>query len=164
MTRKMIAPNGEEIVYIEYIDNLPHQVLTAPIGGNGLSWFDFEYVYGDKKDIRYYESGGGCRRNEIQAPHFVKGTLAKYWMATDCKFNGRSKAKNCLKLDKPIQLIGYGKKSINPFNVSIKTHDGFDYCEICDHFTCDGNGCEEHQEWDSDKGALVYIHDRSEVN
>jgi hypothetical protein len=161
--KKMLNEQGEEVVYIEYQDGIPHSVLTAPIGGHGLSWFDFEYVYGDKKDIRFYESGGGGKRNEIQAPHYLKESGAQYWMAADCKFKGKSIAKNCQRIDKPIQIRTWYGRSINPFKVADETSYGFEYCSVCEIQTCDGNGCRDHQEWSHEELSLVYIHDGSRV-
>jgi hypothetical protein len=162
--KKMLNEDGEEVIYIEYHDGIPHSVLTAPIGKHGLSCFDFEYVYGDKKDIRFYESGGGGRRNEIDAPHYIDGcTSTQYWMAADCKFKGRSKAKNCTRVDKPLRIRAFNKSSINPFKVADETSYGFEYCSVCEIQTCDGEGCREHQEWSDEEGCLVYIHDGSRV-
>lgn len=154
---------NKEIVYIEYCDGIPHAVLTAPIGGNGLSWFDFEFVYGDKKDIRFYEYGGCGKRNEIQAPHFVSPDGNSYWMAPDCKFKGRSKAKNCTRVDKPLQIITHFRRSINPFKIADETSYGFEYCSVCDIWTCDGEGCRDHQHWSDEESCLVYNHDLSRV-
>ena len=155
--RKLIH-NDEEVIYIEYVDGLPLQVLTAPLDG-GLTWFDFEFVYGDRKDIRYYEAGAGGKRNEIQAPHFVSPEGKKYWMAPGCKFKGRSKAKNCTRIEKPLRIKGYFHSSINPFKAADETSYGFEYCEDCDQYSCDGEGCPNHQHWDDEKSMLVYNKD-----
>lgn len=159
----MLNDEGEEVIYIEYINGLPHSVTTAPIGEHGLTHFDFEIVEGCKWDLRFFRSGMGGRRDELQAPHFVDGHGTSYWMADDCKFRGKTKAINCVRIDKPIQLQGIMNRSINPFKVSQETVNHFEYCSFCDYYTCSGDGCSEHQEYSEKKESLIYIHDGSLV-
>lgn len=156
--------NDEEVIYIEYVDGIPQQVLTAPLESHGLSWFNFEYVYGDRKDIRYYEAGGGGRRDEIQAPHFVSKKGNVYWMSDGCKFKGKTKAINCKQIKKPLIVRGFGRKqSINPFKIADETSYGFEWCNVCETHSCDGEGCSDHQQWSDEEGCLVYNHDGSRV-
>jgi hypothetical protein len=148
---------GERIVYIEYQDGIPHEVLTASESGY-LSWFDFNYFYSDKKDIRWYESGGGGHMTEIQAPHYVKGTKGVvYWMAEGAKFKG--KPRNCKRIDSPLLIEGYLIASINPFDISDETSN-YGYCDRCNQHVVDE--CQEHQYWD-DENSCVRYYDNGEV-
>lgn len=156
--RKMMH-EGYEVIYIEYINKIPHKVITARTDQEwGQQWFDFECIGNDRKDIQYYNSGGGgVKRNEIQAPHFVMGKFkAHYWMAEGCKFNGRSIAKNCKRINKPFSIRGYSGRSINPFKVSWECSYGFEYCKICDAYYGHDEGCRDHHTWSSDEGCFVY--------
>jgi len=148
---------GERIVYIVYHDSIPHEVMTASEGGY-LSWYDFNYFYGDKRDIRWYNSGGGGRLTEIRAPHYIEGTKGvSYWMASDARFKG--KPKNCVRVAKPKRIRGWRRTSINPFKVADETLS-YGYCDRCDQHVIDE--CQEHQYWD-DENSCVRYYDNNEV-
>lgn len=146
----------EEVVYIEYKGRIPFAALTAPLTGRGLTDYHFEFVYGNKKDIRFRSPGFGGDRMELPAPQ-----QCTYWVAPGCKFKGRPK--KAIRLDKPLRVSNGYRSSINPFIVCDETSYHFDYCKYCDQFTCDGEGCHEHQEWSDEKSSLVYIDDQSLV-
>lgn len=146
--------NGEEVIYIEYIDKIPHSVITDK---NRLMNYDFECIGNDRKDIQWYNYGSGGERNKLQAPKFVRGKFkANYWMAEGYKFKGRSKAENCERIEKPFKLKSYSRSSINPFKVSWENSYGFDYCKICDAHYCHDTGCHDHHTWSDEHCSFVY--------
>jgi hypothetical protein len=158
MKSKSMLHDGERIVYIVYYGAIPHDVITADEGGC-ISFFDFNFFYGDKKDLRWYQSGGGGNMKAIQAPHFVKGTKGvTYWMASDASFRG--KPKNCKAIESPKRVRGYLRSSINPFNVADKTHN-YGYCDRCDQHVVDE--CERHQYWDDENSCVRYL-DNNEIS
>lgn len=156
MTRPMMHDN-ERVVYITYHNGIPHEVITASKNGY-CRWFDFEYFYGDKKDIRWYNSGGGGHMTELQAPHYAKSAKGvTYWMAEDAAFKG--KPRNCKRLDRPIRVKGWRRSSINPFKAADETNR-YGYCDRCGHHVVDE--CDLHQYWD-DKTGVVRYYDNNEA-
>lgn len=147
---------GEQVIYIVYCDGLPHEVITAPLDGKGCTWFDFEHIGNDRTDIRYYKSGFGGSSKDIQAPNFIYPKGKRYWMAEGCKFKGRSKALNCKRIERPLQLRGWLGRSINPFKVSDQTSYGFVWCKKCKQTFIQDDGCSEHHEWSDEEGCFVY--------
>lgn len=155
---------GKEIVYIEYCDGIPHSVTTAdPNSDFGIDHFDFDFIGEDRTNIMWYNSGGGGSKKQLQAPHFVDRRGKRYWMAEGAKFQGRTQAKNCKRIDRPLSIRGWRKRSINPFKVANETSYGFEWCKVCKQHSADGEGCPDHQKWSQDEGCLVYLHDGSRV-
>jgi hypothetical protein len=163
--KRMFNEEGEEIVYIEYCDGIPHKVITAPVDKEwGLTTFDFEFIGSDKKDICWYNSGMGGNKKELQAPHFCSPKGKRYWMADGAKFKGRTKAINCKRVDKPLVIKFFGRhQSMNPFKFSWETSSGFEWCDICKEHNTSDEACREHQEWSDEKGCFIYLHDGSLV-
>ena len=158
-----IGDEPHRVVYIDYNDGIPHQVMTTrfiPTADTPywrLFWWDFFANNGDKKDIRAYNSGSGGTPKEIQAPQWADGYIGKYWMADDAKFRG--KPKNAKRLKNPIPIADYfGKKSINPFKVA-ETTNSMEYCDRCGHDSTDF--CDEHKYWDENDGVGRYKDDDS---
>jgi hypothetical protein len=148
--RKMIY-KGEEVIYIEYVDNLPHRVLTCSLESPcGLTNYDFTSLYNNKEDIRYYESGGGGRRKEIDAPQFTFSGNHKYWIAKGCQFRDPENIENCEKIEYPIRLTDGYRSSINPLKIAMETEFGFRYCEKYEYHVIDNDcydcDCEYYEE------------------
>ena len=163
MKKVQIEDELHKVVYIEYYDGIPNQVMTARFIETALnpywrlySW-DFFANNGDKEDIMAYNSGCGGTPKEIQAPQWADGYIGKYWMADDAKFKG--KPKNAKRLKNLIPIAGYfGKKSINPFNVA-KITNSMECCDRCGHYSTEF--CDEHKYWDEENGVGRYIDDDS---
>lgn len=144
------------VLYIEYIDGLPHSVTTAhlvPESTRGAYWcmdhWDFFKNGGDEQDIRYYNHGsGGCAyKDGIHAPHFIEneGTI-ELWKDEDVPFIGDPK--NVVILEAP---------KGNPFDVASEESLGYVYCDECGE-TIDTTyeyGCVKHMYID-DEGELRY--------
>lgn len=145
-----------EVVYIEYQDRLPHSVILS--NGGYCRVYDFDFVYGDKKDIRYKWSGSGGSIKEIQAPHYVKGSGAEYWMREDAGFKG--KPKNIKRIDKPHRIVTAFGSSLNPFKVSDETNEII-YCRECDQRRIEE--CPQHQYWDDEACVIRYVSDDAEA-
>lgn len=153
-----------EIVYIEYCDGIPNQVVTCNVNDDyGLSTYDFEFIDGYRRDIRWYKSGGGGSKKKLQAPHFVDRRGKKYWMAESAKFKGLTRAINCKRIDAPLSIRGFYRRSINPFKISEEAAWHFEWCKVCKQHSDDVNGCSEHQHYDEENGMLIYNKDGSPV-
>lgn len=168
MTKLEIQIGDElhKVVYIDYKDEIPYQVMTTMFIPTAekpywrLYLWDFFANNGDKKDIRAYNSGSGGTPKEIQAPQWVDGYTGKYWMADDAKFIG--KPKNAKRLKNPIPIADYfGKKSINPFRVA-ETTNNIEYCDMCGHNSTDF--CYEHKYWDEENQVERYIDEDSSAD
>lgn len=136
-----------EVVYIDYRDgNIPHQVYTVCLDKyRQLFAWDFFSNNGDKRDIRYYNSGFGGNDKEIQASNWAKKGIGKYWLAQKSCLNGKS---NGTRLKEPLRIKGYaGNTSINPFMVAEHTNCR-EYCEECGHESTEF--CHEHKYEDSE--------------
>ena len=150
------------VAYIEYHNKMPFTAIATLVEDSGYcTSFDFEFVYGDKQDIRYKWSGsGGKILTEIQAPRYGKGVKnVAYWISPDAKLKG--KPKNIIRINEPYKIKTAYRISPNPFEVADHTHDLL-YCEECEHWMVEE--CSHHQYWDDEGGVLKYKHDNIEVN
>ena len=140
------------IIYIEYNENVPHQVFTICEQGYSYGW-DFLANNGNKKDVRFYHNGSGYNRGEkIPASRWVIGMEQRYWIGIGTRLKGRS---NGIKIEKPLRVKGWGNaSSINPFKVSEETHNK-EYCEECGHESTEF--CYKHKYEDSE-GNERWIH------
>lgn len=160
-----IGKELHRVVYIDYNNGIPHQVMTvhfiptAKVPYWRLYWWDFFANNGDKSDLRAYNSGSGGDIHDVQAPNWVDGYIGKYWIADDAKFNSEPKNAKRLKNPKPIADY-FGKKSTNPFKVAEITNS-HDYCEMCGHESTEF--CTVHK-YEDDEGYERYLHDDSFVN
>lgn len=161
----LINDKVHTVVYIEYQDDLPHNVQTVyyvPDATGGpyfrLNWWDFFPNNGDKEDLRYYKSGSGGDLKKIQAPQFVDGCVGEYWISDDAGFDGEPK--NARRLSTPKALRRWDNTiTLNPFEASEETYS-MEYCQQCGQASIDT--CEEHMYFD-DKGELRYIDNNSVV-
>lgn len=136
-----------KIVYIEYIDGMPHSVTTSNKGFQ--SHFDYELDCKEQELFMFYHSGSGGKITEIQAPHFAENDgSCSYWMHPEAKFKG--KAKNATRLDNPIHYDG----NPNPFENGREIY-GQNYCNFCDKWY-DEDACPEHHTV-NDNGELEYF-------
>lgn len=149
--------NDETVVYIEYHGKIPHSAIT--VGDTGyMSHWDFEYFHGDKKNIRFYQSGGGGHMSKISAPTYCDGcTMTSYWIADCASLEGVPA--NITKIEKPIRVNGYMGTSINPFHSRVgEETNNIEYCEVCDERSSEY--CMEHI-FEDNEGNLRYIKDNS---
>lgn len=132
-----------KVIYIEYQGRRVHSVVTVyyvPKSTIGSYWrcctWDFE------KDCRGYErfmhhnSGSGGDIKKLQAPHYIPGSTASYWMHPDAKFKGQPK--NIIRRDSPMKFNG----DPNPFNRSREIYS-VDYCKYCKKYY-DQDCCDKH--------------------
>ena len=100
------------IVYIEYINGKPHEVITDNFNGF-MTFFDFEKDCNSSGEFMFFESGGGGKITEIQSPHYVKsGGTASYWIHhPEASFKEGSFPINCFQINIPIEYDG----NPNPF-------------------------------------------------
>lgn len=147
------------IIYIEYLGNIPHEVVTLCYVDNLKCepyWRPYYWSFfangGDRSDIRYYNSGSGGSSPYIQAPQWADGYIGEYWLENGGAFNGEPK--NSRKLPKPKRLKYWSGSSINPFVAGEKT-SCHEYCEECGFESTEI--CDKHQYIDRD-GDLRYKH------
>ncbi len=141
------STKNHRVVYIEYVDDRPFNVITEV---NGIQHhFDFEMECYGGDSFMFYHSGSGGRITDIQAPHFVKGANASYWMHPSAKFKGGKKAKNAVKLEKPIEY----REGANPFDNGREIY-AQDYCKFCEKWY-DQDACPEHHRI-NEQGELEY--------
>ncbi|PWK20297.1 hypothetical protein LV89_03840 [Arcicella aurantiaca] len=139
------------IVYIEYQNGKPHEVITDNFDGF-MAFFDFEEDCHSSDEFMFFESGGGGKITEIQAPHYDESCgIASYWIHPEANFKEGRFPINCVQLDAPIQYNG----NSNPFENGRKVYS-LDYCKFCDKFY-DEYGCEEHFDDTDDEGNLKYF-------
>ncbi len=141
------------IIYIEYIDGFPHSVTTDV---DGIAWhFDFEPDCQDIELFMFREVGSGGRITDLQAPHFVRSTNRSYWLHPEAKFKGRSKPKNMVRIDSPIQYTAKSPKlkDCNPFNHGREIYRT-DYCKFCEKWY-DDDACPAHHVV-NERGELEY--------
>lgn len=144
------------VIYIEYIDGLPHSVQTMFFVETATKpyWrvctFDFETDCKECELFMFYNSGSGGSPKELQAPHFIDGANASYWMHSKAKFKGKTKAINAVRLDKLIEFNG----NPNPFENGREIY-GQDYCKFCEKWY-DEDACPEHHVI-NDNGELEYM-------
>lgn len=140
----------ESIIYIEYIDSQPHSVITSNENG-GLTTFDFNKDCKECELFMYFNSGGGGRMNDLQAPHFVENASANYWIHPLASFRDGKMPINCQKLEHPILY------NDNP-NVFENGRQIFDevYCKFCEKWY-DEDNCSDHHIWDDEECLLIYF-------
>jgi hypothetical protein len=159
--KTLIGEELHHVVYIEYKKNVPfqaatiHYIPTADKPYWRLYWWDCFLNDNDKKDLRFYNSGSGGCEKDIQAPQWVDGFLGKYWLAKGYKLKG--KAKNGIRLEKPLRVKSYFKSSINPFKVGEEAYS-MEWCEKCDCNSVDW--CQKHK-YEDNEGTLRYKDDDS---
>lgn len=155
-----ITINGKnhKVVYIEYHDNIPFSVTVSRDGLRAD--YDFEIMYGDRKDIRWKWVGSGGDTNKIRAPKFINGTTGvSYWIDKSAKLTGRVQP-FFKKIEKPIRLTSYYGRFYNPFHAGCETNN-IEYCNICEQHM--PSECDQHQYWDDESGTVRYVHDNSEA-
>lgn len=146
MIMEMIADidgQAHKVIYIEYHGRRVHSVVTAYFvekSINGPYWrcstWDFEKDCHKYEKFMYYRSGDGGDMRAIQAPHYIKGAKASYWMHPDARFNGRPK--NIIKRFAPMSFNG----DPNPFHNSRQVYS-LDYCKYCKKYY-DEDCCDKH--------------------
>lgn len=141
-----------QVVYIEYIDGQPHSVTASHDGIQ--CHFDFESDCKQAQLFMFYHSGSGGTITELQAPHFVDGGNAAYWMHPDTSFKAGTDAINATRLNAPIEYEG----KPNPFDNGREVY-GQDYCDVCGVWY-DEDACPDHHTV-NDEGELVYIDGRN---
>ena len=145
--KSLIAPNGEEILMIEYHDGVPHSVYTT--------YSNFDFAMHVDGWLMYYDSGGGVNTEfDVRTTCWVNPT-----------FKGEVKVgETGVILDKPLRVgSDYSylpKTSINPFKVADEVEE-IQYCARCDGYL-DGM-CEEHQYWCDEDGVVKYIDNDEEA-
>ena len=137
-----------KVVYIEYIDGKPHSVTASHEGFQ--SHFDYEDDCKECGMFMFYHSGSSGKITDLQAPHFIDGANASYWMHPTAKFKGKTKAINATRLDSPIEYNG----NPNPFENGREIY-GQDYCKFCEKWY-DEDACPEHHIVNDD-GELEYF-------
>lgn len=161
--KTIIEDRTHEVVYIEYINKIPHEVVTSCFittaegpYHRAFHW-DFFPNNGDKNDIRAYNSGSGGNPFEIDAPQWGEGcNVAEYWISPKAIFKGIPSNGNAL--NKPRRLKSwYGNSSINPFKVAEIAFSS-EYCEECGHESTEF--CDEHKYIDNE-GNARFKHDDS---
>lgn len=157
-----IGDKIHRVVYIDYINGIPHQVMTTNFISTSENpyWrlynWDFFANNGNKNDVRAYNSGSGGTPKEIPAPQYVDGYIGKYWISDDAEFKG--KPENAKRLKNPIPVADcLGQRSTNPFKIAEIT-DSYEYCDRCGHESSDF--CYEHK-YDDIHGNARYIDDNS---
>ena len=139
------------IVYIEYINGKPHEVITDNFNGF-MTFFDFEEDCNNSDEFMFFESGGGSKITEIQAPHYVEScSTASYWIHPEASFKVGSLPINCVELDAPIQFNG----NPNPFENGREVYD-LTYCKFCGKMY-DENYCDDHHDLTDGNGILRYF-------
>lgn len=131
--------NGEEILFIEYENNIPFSVITD--GGS----YEFELCSGD---LYCYNSGSGGREGEI----FEVGSLCQpkpvrhaVWIKAGCRlkyYNSKTKRYNLIKSKEELLKMGYillDEPIGNPFDNVEEIYEGFTYCKICDEHMIDSD-------------------------
>lgn len=149
-TKPIIAEvNGikKRVVYIEYIDRLPHAVITCDLTDEIQENWDFE-LNKSWEQFMYYASGGGGSIRKMQGPHFVTRKGASIWHAKEVGFN-KYKPKNCRILKNPIRLKdGDSPATIDPFKFAYQQVNDIIYCKFCEGYYSE-EGCPDHMNiWD----------------
>lgn len=156
MTDMTFQYNGDlhKVLYIEYHGRRVHSVITAfyvPKSNYGPYWrccsWDFEKDCRGYEKFMHYHSGSGGEIAELQAPRYIKGSNASYWIHADAKFNG--KPTNIIKRERPMMFNG----DPNPFNNSRQIFS-VDYCKYCKKYY-DEDCCDEHHVIEN--GELKYV-------
>ena len=151
----------ERIVYIEYFNRVPHNVITAYKHGERwipTNWDFFEDV-GSGMQLSRHNSGCGGDVSVIECPQFVDATK---WAIWHDKCVTLKKGENVKILKQPILLKRGGCASRNPFSVSVEVYDEI-YCKVCDGYHSEY--CNEHMyEDENDNYEMKYILDNSLVN
>jgi len=129
--------NDDEIIYIEYQKGIPFSVITVNEEFRTLTTYDFEEDCWNDEGLMFHESGSGGNPKQLQAPNYVKGSHASFWISDKAAFRG--KPKYCRRLAKPIERQG----SANPFEMNAREIAGVEFCEECQRFF-DEEGCPLH--------------------
>lgn len=147
---------NEEVIYIEYQDDLPFSVITAQRENGvfvGHSNWDFEPDWRNIEMVTYRKTGGGPHR-EIDVPNYIDGCEEScfYWVHPHVKVKGEPK--NITKLLMPKQYNGES----NPFKIGRLVSDHV-FCKMCDKYWDDDGydnyGCPDHQQIED--GKLIYL-------
>ena len=136
------------IVYIEYHDGKPHEVITledSEYGKHKRLWdFDLNMNWGE---YMYYNHGGGGDIKNEYGPQFVEGTKGvSIWVAECLKFNKKYPPKNCRIIKNPLRISkGDGTATIDPFKFAYDEVSDIIYCEDCEGYYNEG-GCSQHMD------------------
>lgn len=128
---------GYRIIYIEYRKGLPFDVIIDYNDGRQVN-YDIEVDPYDPNGFMYYHSGSGGGIRDLQAPHFIRGAKASYWMHPEAKYKRSRLPINCKRLDAPIAY----KEGWDPFKNGREVHD-LNYCKVCEKMY-DEEYCPEH--------------------
>jgi len=165
----MLAPNGEEVVWIEYHDGRPFAVVTGD--ERGMSTWDFEFCKAEGRHY-YHRSGGGpawsgCVVNAFSEPDPPPGQLWRKAGVPLCANDGKRTPltdADCLAMGLVViaEPLDVGGCQGNPFEVAEEGRTV--YCEFCeDNVLSDGydDPC-EHITWCEECGWWVYedVHHR----
>jgi len=147
-----------EVIYIEYRDGLPFEVITRKWiefdGGEHwiYQYWDGFYHGGDKESLYLYNNGCGPSK-AIELTKYDDGAGITYWAEKHIELKGDMQIHNRLKRPK---LVGSIDKSRNPFRVGyIAT--SMEYCPRCEECYADEH-CTEHL-YEDDNGDLRCIDD-----
>lgn len=158
-TRPIITEiNGvtKRVVYIEYINRLPHAVITCGLTDNIIENWDFD-LNKQWGEFMHYETGGGGTIEKIQGPQFAEKGAASLWISKEVGFN-KYKPKNCRILKNPIVLNnGNSKGTIDPFKFSYQKVNDIVYCKFCKGYFSE-DGCPDHMnawEWKYNDGSEI---------
>ena len=140
---------NKEIVYIEYKDGKPHNVITASNENFTMTNYDFEIDCYDDDNFMFYNSGCGGLATEIQAPKYTKNAIGKvhFWLHPKASF--KDLPENVTQLKEPFIV----NNNQNPFINSREVYD-MTYCEFCKKIV-DENLC-KHININND-GDFIYF-------
>jgi len=132
---------NEEIIYIEYQDGKPHEVITD----NGS--YDFEPDCKEVELFMHYNSGSGCYDMKIPISTYIEEAKGKgcFWLHKDATI---TEIGNIKRITEPLEING----SKNPFDNSREVFDNI-FCKYCDKYL-DEDWCEHLTE--DDDGNIIY--------
>ena len=141
------------VIYIEYINKIPHYVKTVSYianAVNGAYWrlFDwyFECADGDEKDLIAYNCGSGGCEKDIDAPNFIKNKfIAEIWIANGIEL--KDKGQNYTLIKELIELENEFDKSTNPFDIAEIVYS-IEYCPKCKSYSREF--CDKHLYYDNE--------------
>jgi hypothetical protein len=139
--------NGEKIIYIHYIDGLPHTVATRPMGGS-VSFYQFEPDCKEVCQFMFKHDTSTINYSAMMpTPFFEEGAQLTnaYWSSQDVAFEN-GEPQNISKLATPLIL---SNNKINPFEVGRMVFR-ITYCRLCAKMVdilCEGmaDDCEYRQ-------------------
>lgn len=127
----------QRVICILYVEGKIHCVYSEYVKYSKLLQYDFDKDAHDESQYIFTWACSGGEITEIQAPNFIEGANAQYWIAPDAAFEGTPK--NCEKLDAPLIF----KDNIcNPFELGRYVNE-INYCKICDKYY-DEYLCSDH--------------------